>query len=429
MRRELLGTGLKVALVRMIGMGVGFSLTIVLARTIGPNGLGFYAYALSLLMLAAVPTTQGWATVLLRETSKAATDQVWSSVRGLIKTGGGIAGVTAICGLIIGLVVSVVSSSEVYSKETVLLLAIILFLDQISALRLAVLRGLDLPVWGQIPEMLVRPALILAIFVLLTSVSAGPVSVISAFVALLGASLLTTLFGIVILKWKAPQGLLNTPPKNYLTLWFQSAVILAGNSWLVILNSQIDFLVLGVLGTAEQLGYYRVAVQIALLSGTAYVALNMIAMQRFTRLYATSQTAELQTAATFMSRIAFAATLPLPVIFWFAGEDILAFVVGTEFRVANDALLLLLVVQSGSAFAGFAQTLLVMAKKERKIIPGTIASVLLNLVICVVLVPVYQMEGAAISVVASILTWNLFLWHKCRTLIGIDSSILGLKNR
>lgn len=427
MRAKLLGAGTKVALVRVIGMGAGFLLTVVLARTLGPDGLGIYAYALSILALAAVPVANGWSTILLRETSRGEPGPCWPQVRGMIVWGGRLAALSAIIALGIGQILALATGAEAYRPWVIVLLVVVLFFDQISALRLAVLRGLDHPVWGQVPEMLVRPALILSIFLALTATLPGPVTVTVAFVSLLGASVLTVAFGLAILRWKAPRDLLTAPTETHLGLWLRSAALLAGNSWLVILNSQIDFLMLGALGSAEQLGLYRVAIQIALLSGTAYVALNMIAMQRFAKLSSAGQMDELQATVTFLSRIAFAASLPLPVIFLFAGEDILGFVFGAEYRAANTALLLLLLVQTVSACAGFAHTVLVTANRERLIVPLTLGSVLLNFALCTVLIPRYQLEGAAIAMLVAVGSWNFMLWLRCLRATGVDSSILGLK--
>ncbi len=429
MRRELLGAGTKVALVRLVGMGAGFGLTVVLARTLGPGGLGAYAYALTLLALAVVPVNNGWATILLRETSKSQATPVWPRVRGMIVWGGRLAVMFSAFALITGLIISFATGSTAYPPGIVALLALVMVFDQISGLRLAVLRGLNFPVWGQVPEMLLRPALILAVFLLVTGLKSGTATVWDAFMALLIASMLTTLFGIGILRRKAPKELSTSASESHPKQWIKSAALLAGNAWLVILNSQIDFLMLGALSTADQLGYYKVAVQISLLSGMAYAALNMIAMQRFATLLSGGKIKELQASATFMARVAFVTTLPLPIVFWFKGEQILSLVFGPEYMVANTALLWLLALQSANAFLGFSRTMIVMAHEERQIGWVTVASVLMNLVLCTILIPRYQLEGAAISAVVSIAIWNLILWLKCFSLLRVDSSVLGLKER
>tara|TARA_R110002049_G_scaffold23781_3_gene84436 strand:+ start:41839 stop:43137 length:1299 start_codon:yes stop_codon:yes gene_type:complete len=425
MRRELLGAGVKVALVRMAGMGAGFCLTVVLARALGPGALGLYAYAITLLSLAAVPVNNGWATTLLREASRGEAGPHWPHVRGMVIWGARAAAIASACALLIALGARWVTGSEAYGAQDIGLLALVLLFDQISGLRLSVLRGLNHPVWGQVPEMLFRPALILVIFLLLTVVSSGPITVTHAFLSLCTASLLTSVLGVIILRWKAPAELSAAQTQTNLSVWFKSAAVLAGNAWLVVLNSQIDFLMLGALATAEQLGHYRVAMQIALFSGAAYVALNMIAMQRFSKLFSAGKMQELQTAATFMSRIAFAATLPLPAIFWFAGEPILTHVFGPEYSGAVKATLLLLAVQSASSLFGFARTMLVMANMEKKILPVTIFAIVLNVATCGVLIPLYQIEGAALAALISGGFWNLVLYAQCRKLTGVDTSIFG----
>lgn len=425
MRRELLSTGLKVMLVRLVGMGAGFTLTVVLARTLGPAGLGYYTYALALMALAAVPVNGGWAKLLLKETAQASSAETWARVQGLIRWGGVVAIGAALLAFTIGLVVSQITGSVMYGIGVISILAVVLLLDQIAALRLAVLRGLDHPIWGQSPELLLRPFLILAFFWCFVSFAATPVTATAAFLSLLCAATLTAVVGIMILRQKAPDDLLHAKPAADFGAWLPSAGVLTGNALLVNFNNQIDFLLLGALGTAEQAGLYRIAIQIALLSGTAYMALNLIAMQRFAKLYGAGQMNELQLTARYMARIAFVVTLPLPVIFWFAGEQILTFVFGQTYAAANTALLILLGVQSASAFAGFPYTMLIMAKKEKKIVPLTLASVILNIVLCIVLIPIYQLEGAAVSAFCAIVSWNIGLWYVCRAHTTIDTAVLG----
>ena len=425
MKRELFGAGLKVALVRMAGMGAGFLVTVLLARTLGPDGLGLYAYALSLLALAAVPVNNGWATVLLREASQGESGPRWTHVRGMILWGARASALSALFAFLIAMVARHIFGAGAYSAGTITLLAFVLFFDQLSGLRLSVLRGLNFPVWGQVPEMLVRPALIVLFFLLLIESFPRPVSVIHGFMSLCAASLLTAILGVVILRWKAPPQLAQAKAETHLKIWFYSAGLLAGNAWLVILNSQIDFLMLGALSEAKQLGYYRVAMQIALFSGVGYAALNMIAMQRFSKLLSAGKMAELQAAATFMSRIAFATTLPVPLVFWVAGEGILAALFGPEYSAAVNATLLLLAAQSVSASFGFCHTLLVMGKNEKVIIPLTAMSVALNFAACTILIPIYQMVGAAMAALISALFWNVALWMRCHRLIKVNPSVFS----
>lgn len=431
MRRTLLQAGAGVAVVRLAGMAAGFVLTVTLARVLGPERFGGYGYTVMLLALAAVPINNGWALVLLRATVRARGGSGgWGEVAGLLRWGLRLAlGLTLLAALGPGLLVLGPPGQALLGFGALALLSGVLFFDQLSALRLAVLRGLDHPVLGQVPEMLIRPLLILGIFLLLVRLHPDTPSLFDAFLALLAASVLAALAGGVILWRKAPAALRAAPPETRPRPWGRSAALLAGNAGLVLLNAQTDFLVLGVLGAAEDLGHYRVAMQIALLSGFAYTALNMIAMQRFEHLFASGKRDELQRSATFLARLAFLGALPLPVVFWFWGAPILRSLFGAGFEAAQTPLMWLLGVQILSAGVGFAHSALVMAGREARVLPLTALCVCLNAGLCVLLIPRFGPEGAAMASFGALGTWNLLLLAHALALRGLDSSILGFLPR
>lgn len=430
MRRALMVAGGGVALVRLAGMAAGFALTVVLARVLGPVGVGGYGYFVMLLVLAAVPVNNGWATILLRAASRASSNRGnWGEVAGLMRWGVPLALiVTATFILVPGLLFLGPWGQGALGYTAIVLLGCVLFFDQLSGLRLAVLRGLNHPVWGQIPEMLIRPLLILGVFLVLAAFHPEEVTLFDAFVALIVASGLTAAIGGAILWHKSPKTLKSAQSETHLRVWGGSALMLAGNAGLVALNAQIDFLMLGVLATPEDLGHYRVAMQIALLSGFAYTALNMIAMQRFAYFFARDEKDDLQKSATFLAQLAFVCTLPLPILFWFSGEPILIAIFGPSFEAALQPLIFLLGLQVVNAGMGFAHSILVMAHRERVILPTTLAAVLLNAFLCFVLIPVYGSQGAAISSLISLGMWNLALMVLASKLTSINSSVFRIRS-
>src|SRR6185369_737136 len=127
---------------------------------------------------------------------------------------------------------------------------------------------------------------------------------------------------------------------------------LAANSGLLVLNSYVDVLLLGAFGTMEQVGVYRIATQVALLSGFAYTALNMLAVPRFSYLRASGSPGELQHSAVFMARLALLGTLPLPLVFAFFGPAIVTAVFGASFAAACAPAFPLFAAQVVNAAAG-----------------------------------------------------------------------------
>jgi O-antigen/teichoic acid export membrane protein len=432
MRKELVIVGGGVAFVRLAGMAAGLLLTAAIARVLGPNGVGSYGLAITLLAIAATPVSNGWATILLRATSRAHRSGTlpnaassWSEVAGLERWGRRMAaGAAALLSMGLGLLILGPSGTGLLSFAAIGVLSAVLFFDHLSALRLAVLRGLDHPVWGQVPEMLLRPLLILSFFLLLTLLKPEAPRLFDLFLALLGAAALSALAGWFILWRKVPFVLRNATPEKHLKAWTYNASLLAINAGLVILSSQIDFLMVAMLRTSEDMGYYRVAMQLSLLSGFIYAALNMIAMQRFAALHTAGEMEKLQNSATFLARLAVLGALPLPLIFLIWGEPILEKLVGPGFSAALSPLMWLFGVQIMNASAGFANALLVMSNYENRIPPVTLAAIALNAVLCLSLIPSMGVMGAAISSFVALSLWNIVLMVMARRLTSVDCSIV-----
>src|SRR4051812_48870338 len=163
MRRDILSSGVAVGLARLAGIGLGLLVTVVIARKLGPSGLGAYGYAVMALALLATPISNGWSTLVLRRTSAALHDGEWSTVKGTLIRGTQLAALLTVCVWLLGLLTTLLPKNSLpayWTWPTVTLLAAVLFCDQLGALRMSVLRGLNLPVWGQLPEVLLRPGLV-----------------------------------------------------------------------------------------------------------------------------------------------------------------------------------------------------------------------------------------------------------------------------
>lgn len=182
---------------------------------------------------------------------------------------------------------------------------------------------------------------------------------------------------------------------------------------------------LGAFSGVEQVGVYRVAAQVALFSGFVYTSLNMLAAQQFTHRLAASDTAGLQSIAAMMARLAVLGALPLPLVFWLAGDVLLANVFGVEFLPALAPMFILFLSQLLNAGAGMASSLMIAGGHERYMVRYAGLAVVLNVGMSLTLVPRYHAIGAAISTTISVFLWNALLWWHARQITGIDTSVFG----
>lgn len=432
MRRAILSSGLAVGLTRLAGAGLGLSLTVLLGRYLGPGGLGAYGYTMIVLSLLAVPVSNGWSTVLLRQVSGAMHTQRWAEPRGMMLRGVQLAGALTLCVTLLGFGLQTLLDAQLPAQFDLWLwlpLAAVLFFDQLSALRQSTLRGLNLPVWGQLPEMVLRPALIVAMFWLASRWLDAALGLRHAFWALAAASCVAALAGGAVLRAKAPASLRLAAPEFHTRAWLKSAGVLSGNSFLLILNASVDVLLLGALGSLEQVGVYRVAAQVALFSGFVYTALNMLATQKFAFLKAKGDAEALRSTAVFMARLALLGALPLPLIFWAFGAGLLERIFGTAFVPALGPMFLLFFGQLVNATVGMASALLIMSGKESSVFRFTLLAVGLNALLSLLLIPEWGAMGAATANMCAMTVWNVGIWIYLRRTLGIDTSVFGWHGR
>lgn len=436
MLRTLMHQGVSVAGLRVLGTGLSVLVTIAIARLFGADALGIYAYCVALLAIAAVPVSNGWSTMILR--TVAGYGAIDGEASAMTRMGAqGAVLMALIAGALGYLLVQLVSTPVTLGLRPVALMAMALLTftllcNQLSAMRMASMRGIDRPVLGQLPEMLARPALLLLGVVtawLVFGQSALPQDVARLFMALAIASSLAALSGHLLLLRVARPAVPASVDRSERKAWLASAAALAGSAGLVQLNGYIDMLLLGNFATAQDLGHYRTALQIAMLASFGYVALNMLAGQRFARFRRQDDQAGMRATATWLARLGLAAALPMPLILALFGEHAFSLLFGADFTQAAAPALIISCGLAFSAAIGMARTLLVMHHLEFLVMRTTVAALAINVVLCLVLIPRYGILGAAWANFFATCSWNLLLWLLARRKTGIDSSVLGLSPR
>jgi len=429
MRSNLLKKGVFLGGLRLIGGGLALVFSSMLAKLLGPEGVGSYAYLLMCLGLLSVPIQNGWATLMLKQAAVAAHNHSWSVLSGLTRVG---RATSALLSVVFLLLTSLLLKfyPEIFpsflSYTGLALLSLILFSGQISALRLAALRGLNFPLWGQLPETLIKPALLIVFFAVLTKLQSN-VSITTVFSALCLASVISACVGVYVLSCKAPSELSRAKPEYALRSWFVSAAFLSGSAGLIVFNSYIDILMLGHLASLQQVGIYKIAAQIALFSGFVYTALNMLASQRFAHFTAKNDRGSIQSTAVFMARISLVGAFPLPILFHFWGDQLISVFFSDSFKESLSPLLILFLSQIINVSFGMARTLLVMSGLESYVIRITLFSLALNIALSFFLIPLYGSSGAAVSVCVSSGFWNFMTWFCAMRSLRVDTSILGIR--
>ena len=402
---------------------LSFATTVLLARLLSPEGYGVYTYALAWVTIIGAPAHAGLATLALRESASGlARAEPWL-VRGAWRwTVLGTLSISVGVALVFGFLLPVSSTwSGAHGTRTLMWAVGLVPLVALGNSAGGALRGLQHVVMGQLPELVVRPGLFLCLLMLAALTGPDSLSPERAMALHVVAALGAAIFGVVTLWMHTPQAMRKVRARLKVREWLRSSAAFGVASGLTFLNNQAGVVVLGLLKNPSEVGIYRIAAQMASLSVFGLQAATMAVGPRMAEAYALRDTERLQKLATHSSRVALAYSAVIAVGFLLFGRWILGAVLGPEFGAAYLPLLVLLLGQMANSATGSVTTLLNMTGRERETMLGLAAGVMVNVGLSFGFVPLWETLGAAVATSISMIVWNLVLWWRARSGIGVDT--------
>jgi O-antigen/teichoic acid export membrane protein len=150
---------------------------------------------------------------------------------------------------------------------------------------------------------------------------------------------------------------------------------------------------LGILGSITDVGIYNIAMKIAMLTKLPLLSVNAIAAPKFAE---DSSIKSKQSALLRATKYIFFSSLPLVLVLLVFNESILK-LFGSEFTQGSSALMFLLAGQLIAALAGSVGHYLQMTEGENQFQRGVTFSLLINVALCMLLIPSLGIVGASIA--------------------------------
>ncbi|MCH8532912.1 MAG: flippase [Saccharospirillum sp.] len=398
------------AVVKALNMGLLLVSGVLLARMLGPEQYGIYAFVMSIITVIGLPTKAGLPTLLVRETARNHQEGNWGLMRGLLR----LANTFVFSYSLVAALVSAIfvwwrwgglESAQINSfLWAIWLLPIIAF----ENVRTGTLRGLRWVVSSQLPEKIIRPLVMVLLMGTAYLMSAELTSSDAVQFTIL-SSLMAFLFGLVVLHKALPNEVRQSPPLYTLKPWGLSLLPLSLFSGMKLMDAQITTLFLGLLTTVEEVGYFRVAVTGASLVAIGLMAVNMALAPQIARLYRAGEIDKLQRIITMSTRAVLVASVPVAIIFIFWGKELISWVFGEAYIEAAPALAILCIGQLVNTSVGSVALVLNMTGHEKQTIKGIVIALFLNIALSLILIPNYGLIGGAIASMTSLTVWNLIL--------------------
>ena len=409
--------------------GVSILLTLLLnwylATTLKADLYGIFTYVFSWVFFFGSLSTLGMEGVLLRETAKYHGNNQAGAIRGILQFAKRL---NLIATLFIVLVFIIViqyiiprlSAFENPMIPSALLIAIFAlpFFSQIL-LRQTVCISLKKIEYGFLPDKVIRPLIFLCLL-FIANQWFGNYSLYRAVMLNLVSFVFTFFVATYFLKktFSTKDNPEHTDKKNWIKLGTTFFFLYLIGS----INARADILMLGMFGFTEKVGIYNIAVRFAQMLILPFILSNNIIAPYVAQLFEHKKS-ELLILIKRVIRIVFLLGTIGFILYFFFGKWILSFF-GVEFIEGYHVLLLLSCGQLVNLFLGPVGIILTMSQYENLALKGMVGSAVINIVLNMVLIPIYGMHGAAIATFAGMVYWNIILFILVYKKLGLNPSVI-----
>jgi len=173
----------------------------------------------------------------------------------------------------------------------------------------------------------------------------------------------------------------------------------------------------------EEVAYYSLAVKLMTLLLVVMNSVNITISPKIAEQFFSNNRNELIKTMKNSARMIFLISIPTVLFFCFFSTYILGFF-GEKYLVVKEPLIILMVGQGICSIFGSVQVYLNMTGRQNIFQYILISAVLINFTLNRTLIPIYGMNGAAFSYVASMFYWNLMatitIYRKDRIIVFLN---------
>ncbi len=418
--RELLRGASSALAIQVFGTIAGFLVSVTVARLLGAQGVGVYFLSMSVVIIAATVAQLGFDNTVVRFTASCAAGGEWSNVRYVNRTAALIVGLAAL-GIALLLAwqaqwVATTLFGKPFMALPILVASAGVVPFALAGIHASSLRGLKRIGTSQ----WTRTASVSVLALLLLYPATRSFGQVGAVVAYVTAVMLSAVVAWVLWRRAIRNDAGGTPADSpslglgdlLSSSWPLFAVALTG-----LIMQHAATLLLGVWGSAEEVGIFSVASRLAGLLLFPLLAMIAALAPTFAAMYRTGDVDGLHRLARTTSGILTVLTVPIVVVIAMASGWILG-LFGTEFTRGALVLDILLAGVVINAVTGPVSNLLMMSGHEGEVRKVGVVSAAVLLLLSAALMPKYGMVGTAIAVMAANSVQNCYMTLRVRAVLG-----------
>lgn len=412
--RDTVGIGMA----KLLAVPFSLGLAILLAKGLGPNSYGRYAFAVSLLNLMALLVAGGLASLLTREVAIARETDELGLVRGITRLS--TVWIMVGCALLIGattIVVYAASSGVGDGFNDMLLIGLVgLPFACFVPVWSGILRGFGEAMQSQLPSLLALPVfqgMLIAALVAIERLDER-----TAMMSFVLSNIAVAATGMYLVRRHSGPKVKAAPPITRLGPWSRSWFVLTQLILANYLNIQAGVLLLGFLASHATVGAYQIADRVSQFVVLSIGILELVIAPYVAQAFRSNRLAEVSALFAKARIVGLVLAIPVAAPFVLFGGPIIDFVFGEQYVAeATAPLAILSVVLLLRVATGPASTLLVMSGRERVTLVAQIIAVVLNVAVSILLIPRLGSTGAALGAGAGTLAWSALMALQARRLL------------
>lgn len=393
---------------------VAFGASLLYARVLGPHDYGLYAYVLAWVAVLTIPASLGLPQYLVRECAKFPESARWLCrwADRRILLSGTAAAILMACAVFL--------PQAAGARWLFVIAAPLPLLNGLTSARSGLLQACGWVARSQWPLLILGPFLALAILAAAWQWQ-GTLYPVQLIAVITGAAVLPLLINEFQLTKATTESVNDRKPVQV-----RSALPFMWLAGLYLINNRADLIMLGTIKGAHDAGIYAIAARAAELVSFFLIASNMVVAPRIARLHQEGRQQLMQRLITASASRVLAASTPIALVFILAARPLLVHLYGLDYAGGAVALQILAATQMLNVAVGPTGTILNMTGNEKLSALGASLSVVLNVGLNSILIPLYGVEGAAIATGTSLMAWNILLWFWIRRRLNLRSSGIGL---
>jgi O-antigen/teichoic acid export membrane protein len=427
--KELLTGSSSAFTLKIIGMIFSYIFTLLITRNLGADAMGVYALSLTVLNVFSILGRLGLDTALLRFVAEFSAqgrkDLVKEIYNRSLKM---IIPFSLLLALILFSVAPYIAK-YVFHKEylslyfrviSLAILPVVLTLINSSLLR-AIKKIIAFAFFQHISNFLFAS---LTMILLLLFSNNKLLPVVSLIVSLFISAVLSQFLWLKNSQLHSVQESNQTTFKSILDV---SMPMLFASSISFVLH-WIDTLMLGIFRTDGEVGIYNITVKVAMFASITLFTINSITAPKCAEFYGKKDIDGLRKITMHSTKLIFWTSFPLIIVIFLFPSFILG-IFGKEFKTGSYALMFLASGQFISAISGSVAIILNMTGNQKVFQNIILLVTILNVIMNLLLIPVYGINGAAFANMISIILNNLLCVFYIHRIFGIFTIYLPFLKR